>query len=106
MTPSLKCILLTIICVIIRYEVGTNSLDKKANFGNNTDTDTYYNIYAKINSLEKKLKNLETRMQRRTKLLQQIMHSFIEMDSNEGMPDKGPKKQTRLATTNTVNSLY
>ena len=83
---------------------GTNSLDKRTRFAKRTDKDTYYNIYIKINALEKDLKNLETRLQKKNKLLRQVLQSVIEIDSNPGLPVK--KKQKIPESKKNVNVLH
>ena len=82
--------------------VAANSLDKRTRFAKRTDKNTYYNIYAKINALEKDLKNLETRLQKKNKLLRQVLQSVLE-DSNLELPDKSLKKQTDLASKKNGN---
>ena len=82
--------------------VAANSLDKRTSFAKKTNKDTYYNIYIKINALEKVLKNLETRLQKKNKLLRQVVQSVLE-DSNLELPDKSLKKQTNLASKKNVN---
>lgn len=61
-----KCLLFLAACLIMGDRVATNSLDKRTSFAKRTDKDTYYNIYSKINALEKDLKNLKTRLQKKT----------------------------------------
>ena len=82
--------------------VAANSLDKRTTFAKRTDKDTYYNIYTKINALEKELKNLETRLQKKNKLLRQVLQSVLD-DSNLELPDKSLKKQTTLASKKNGN---
>ena len=74
--------------------VGANSLDKWSSPTNDTDDDNYYNIYTKIDALEKDMKNLETRLQKKKKLLRQVLQSVIDVDSNPVLADNSLKKQT------------
>ena len=83
--------------------IGGSCSDQSANVAKRTNNNTYYNIYTKINTLEKDLSNLETKLQKRTKLLRQVLRSVIEMDSNVGLLDKSPKKQTNLASKKNGN---
>ena len=82
--------------------IAANALDKTTSFAKRTDKDTYYNIYTKINALEKDLKNLETRLQKKNKLLRQFLQSVLE-DSNLELPDKSLKKQTNQASKKNDN---
>nr|XP_022305015.1 uncharacterized protein LOC111112022 isoform X2 [Crassostrea virginica] len=101
MTCFVKCLLFLAVCLIIGDRVAANSLDKRTSFAKRTDKDTYYNIYTKINALEKDLKNMETRLQKKNKLLRQVLQSVLE-DSNLELPDKSLKKQTNLASKKNV----
>ena len=80
--------------------IGGSCSDQSANVAKRTNNNTYY---TKINTLEKDLSNLETKLQKRTKLLRQVLRSVIEMDSNVGLLDKSPKKQTNLASKKNGN---
>ena len=74
--------------------VGANSLDKRSSPTNDTDDDNYYNIYTKIDALEKDMKKLETRLQKKKKILRQVLQSVIDVDSNPVLADNSLKKQT------------
>nr|XP_022310312.1 uncharacterized protein LOC111115763 [Crassostrea virginica] len=97
MTPFVKCLMFTVVCLMIGGSYGEHSLERRANVSKRTDKNTYYNIYTKINAMEKDLKNLETKLQKRTKLLRQVLQSVIEVDSNLGLSDKNLKKERKLA---------
>ena len=84
MTPFVKFILFVAVNLIIGVNSNAVSLDKRANFAKRADKNTLYNIYTKINTLEKALKNQETRNQKRTKLLRGVLKSVIGIDSNLG----------------------
>ena len=84
MTPFVKFLFFFAVNLIIGVNSNAISLDKRANFAKRADKNTLYNIYTKINSLEKALKNQETRNQKRTKLLREILKSFVGIDSNLG----------------------
>lgn len=85
MTPFVKFLLFFAVNLIIGVNSNAISLDKRANFAKRADKNTLiYNIYTKINTLEKALKNQETRNQKRTKLLREILKSFVGIDSNLG----------------------
>ena len=75
--------------------VDANSLDKRAIFAKTADKDTYYNIYTKINTIEK-VESFEEagnkNAKKRTKLVRQMLQSVIEMDGNQGLPNKSVKK--------------
>nr|XP_022290028.1 complement C1q-like protein 4 [Crassostrea virginica] len=82
MAPFVKFLLLFAVNQIIGVNSNAISLDKRANFAKRADKNTLYNIYTKINTLEKALKNQETRNQKRTKLLREVLKSFVGIDSN------------------------
>ena len=103
MTPFVKCLMFTVVCLLIEGSCSEHSLDRRAHVVKRTDKNTFYNIYSKINAMEKDLKNMETKLQKRTKLLQQVLQSVLEMDSNLGLPDKNKKKQTDLASKKNGN---
>ena len=96
-----------IVCFMIGGSRGELSLDRRANVARRADNDTYYNIYTKINTLEKYVSNLETKLQTRTKLLQQVLKSVIEMDSNLGSEKsrKNQKKEKNLTSKQNGNSF-
>ena len=74
--------------LVVSLLIGVScSLDRRTNVTRRTDNDTYYNIYTKINTLQKDLKSLETKLQTRTKLLRQVLRSVLEMDSNLEMSE-------------------
>ena len=80
---------------MIGDRVDANSLDKRANFTKTADKDTYYNIYTKINTIEKveSLEEAGNKNAKRTKQVRQMLQSVIEMDGNqELMPNKSVKK--------------
>nr|XP_022310267.1 uncharacterized protein LOC111115723 [Crassostrea virginica] len=54
---------------------------------NNTEDNGYYNIYSKIDSLEKSLQNLQTGVNNRNKLLQQVFLAIAEFDADPAMTD-------------------
>nr|XP_022305012.1 uncharacterized protein LOC111112020 [Crassostrea virginica] len=54
---------------------------------NNTEDNGYYNIYSKIDSLEKNLQNLQTGVKNKNKLLQQIFLAIAELDADPAMTD-------------------
>lgn len=97
MTPFVKCLMFTAVCMMIGGSCGEHSIDRRANVNKRTDKNTFYNIYTKINAMEKDLKNLETKLQKRTKMLRQVLQSVIEVDSNLGLSDKNLKKERKLA---------
>ena len=103
MTPFVKCLMFAVVCLMIGGSYGEHSLDRRANVSKRTDKNTYYNIYSKINAMEKNLKNLETKLQKRTKLLRQVLQSVIEVDSNLGLADKNLKNERKLAPENNGN---
>ena len=93
MTPFVKFLMFTVVCLMIGGICGEHSLDRRANVVKGTDKNTYYNIYSKINAMEKDLKNMETTLQKRTKLLRHVLQSVIEVDSNLGLSDKNLKNE-------------
>ena len=103
MTYFVTFLLFIFVSLMIGGSCSDHSLDKRANVAKRIDKNSHYNIYTKINSLEKDLSNLETKLQKRTKLLRQVLRSVIEMDSNVGLLDKSPKKQTNLASKKNGN---
>ena len=54
---------------------------------NNTEDNGYYNIYSKIDSLEKDLQHLQTRVKNRNKLLQQVFLAIVELDADPAKTD-------------------
>ena len=84
MTPFVKILLFFAVNLVIEVNSNAISIDKRANFAKRADKNTLYNIYTKINSLEKALKNQESRNQKRTKLLRGVLKSVIGIDSNLG----------------------
>ena len=103
MTPFVKCLMFTAVCLMIGGSCGEPSLDRRANVAKRSDNDTLYNIYTKINTLETHLGNLETKLQKRTKMLRQVLQSVIEMDSNLGLSDENLKKERKLASKKNGN---
>ena len=106
MTPFVICLMFTVVGLLIGGSCGEHSLDRRANVVKRSDKNTYYNIYSKINAMEKNLKNLETKLQKRTKLLRQVLQSVIEMDSNLGLSDKNLKKERKLASKKNGNLFF
>ena len=84
MTPFVNILLFFAVNLVIEVNSNAISIDKRANFAKRADKNTLYNIYTKINSLEKALKNQESRNQKRTKLLRGVLKSVIGIDSNLG----------------------
>ena len=106
MTPFVKCLMFTAVCMMIGGSCGEHSIDRRANVNKRSDKNTYYNIYTKINAMEKDLKNLETKLQKRTKMLRQVLQSVIEMDSNLGLSDKNLTKERKLASKKNGNLFF
>ena len=48
----------------------------------------YYNIYNKIDSMQKAFQTLETNVQRKNNMLRQILQPITEMDDNIKMSDQ------------------
>ena len=93
MAPFVTYLIFTAVCLLIGGSCGEHSVDRRANVVKRTDNDTYYNIYTKINTLEKYVSNLETKLQKRTKLLQKLLRSIVEIDGNIGLSEKSKKKE-------------
>ena len=108
MTPLMNVLLFLVVCLMTGVYVGANSLDKRASSANNTDEDNYmyYNIYTKIGALEKDLKKLETRLQKKKKLLRQVLQSVIDIDSNLGLADNSLKKHRQQTSKKNGNLLF
>ena len=97
MTTLLTFLLFLVVGLMIGGSCGEHSLDRRANVAKRSDNDTtYYNIYTKINTLEKYVSNLETKLQKRAKLLQKLLRSVVEIDDNIGLSEKSPKKNGNL----------
>ena len=96
-------LIFTAVCLLIGGSCGEHSLDRRANVAKRSDNDTYYNIYTKINTLEKYVSNLETKLQTRTKLLRKVLKSVLELDSNLGFPNKNLKKENIQASKKNGN---
>ena len=75
---------------------------------NNTEDKWYYNIYSKIDSLEKSLQNLQTGVQNRNKLLQQVFLAIGEFGADPAMTDVNLKSlvlQTKGKNGNFISSF-
>ena len=105
MTPLMNSLLFLVVCLMTGVYVGANSLEKRTSSANNTDEDNYYNIYTKIDALEKDLKKLETRLQKKKKLLRQVLQSVIDIDSNLGLADNSLKKQRQQTSKKNGNLI-
>ena len=88
MTTFVTFLLFLVVGLMIGGSCGEHSLDRRANVAKRSDNDTYYNIYTKINTLEKYVSNLV----KRTKLLQKLLRSVVEIDDNIGLSEKSPKR--------------
>ena len=76
---------------------------------NNTEDNGYYNIYSKIDSLEKSLQNLQTGVNNRNKLLQQVFLAIAEFDADPAMTDVDLKSlvlQTTSKNGNFISSSF
>ena len=89
--------------LLIGGSCGDRSLGRRTNVAKRSENNTCNNIYTKINTLEKDLSNLETKLRKRTELLQQVLRSVLEMDSNLEMSEENQKKQTNLASKRNGN---
>ena len=105
MTRSVTFLLFLVVGLMIGGSCDEHSLDRRANVVKRADNDTYYNIYTKINTLEKYVSNLETKLQTRTKLLRQVLKSVLELDSNKGLPEKSSKNQN-IQTSKRNGNLF
>ncbi|XP_078321743.1 uncharacterized protein LOC144621791 [Crassostrea virginica] len=106
MTTFVTFLFFLVVGLMIGGSCGEHSLDRRANVAKRSDNDTYYNIYTKINTLEKYVSNLETKLQKRTKLLQKLLRSVVEIDGNIGLPEKSPKKNAVGFTTKLHQATY
>ena len=76
---------------------------------NITEDNGYYNIYSKIDSLEKSLQNLQTGVKNRNKLLQQVFLAIAEFDADPAMTDVDLKSlvlQTKSKNGNFISSFF
>ena len=105
MTRFVTFLLFLVVGLMIGGSCDEHSLDRRANVVKRADNDTYYNIYTKINTLEKYVSNLETKLQTRTKLLRQVLKSVLELDSNKGLPEKSSKNQN-IQTSKRNGNLF
>ena len=55
---------------------------------NSSEEYGYYNIYNKIDSMQKAFQTLETNVQRKNNMLRQILQPITEMDDNIKMSDQ------------------
>ena len=55
---------------------------------NSSEEYGYYNIYNKIDSMQKAFQTLETNVQRKNNMLRQILQPITEMDDNIRMSDQ------------------
>ena len=75
---------------------------------NNTQDNGFYNIYSKIDSLEKSLQHLQTGVKNRNKLLQQVFLAIAELDNDPAMTDVDLKSlvlQTKNKNGNFISSF-
>ena len=76
---------------------------------NNTEDNGYYNIYSKIDSLEKSLQNLQTGVKNRNKLFQQVFLAIAEFNADPAMTDVDLKSlvlQTKSKNGNVTSSFF
>ena len=108
MTPLMKVLLFPVVCLLTGVNVGANSLDKRTIPANNNDEDNYmyYNIYTKLDALEKNMKNLERRLQKKKNVLRQVLQSVLDIDSNLGLTDNIFNKQRHQASKKNGNYFY
>ena len=102
MTTFVTFLLFLVVGLMIGGSCGEHSLDRRANVAKRSDNDTYYNIYTKINTLEKYVSNLV----KRTKLLQKLLRSVVEIDGNIGLSEKSPKKNGNLFSQKSIWIVY
>ena len=70
--------------VFINVEKGSVSLA----VSNSSEEYGYYNIYKKIDSMQKAFQTLETNVQRKNNMLRQILQPITKMDDNIEMSDQ------------------
>nr|XP_022310771.1 uncharacterized protein LOC111116079 [Crassostrea virginica] len=87
MSPFVTLLMFLVVSLLIGGSCGDRSLGRRTNVAKRSDNNTCNNIYTKINTLEKDLSNLERKLRKRTKLLQQVLRSVLEMDSNLEMSE-------------------
>ncbi|XP_078322073.1 uncharacterized protein LOC111112209 [Crassostrea virginica] len=73
---------------MIGGKVNAYSLVDQSNVSNSSEEYGYYNIYDKIDSLQKAFQTLETNVQRKNNILRQVLQSITEMDDNTEMSDE------------------
>ena len=75
-------------------KVSAYSLVDRPDVSNSSEEYGYYNIYNKIDSLQKSFQTLETNVQRKNNMLRQVLQSITEMDDNIEMSDENSKGTT------------
>lgn len=85
MSPFLKLLFFIFVDIIIERKVESFLLNEHANVSGSPPDHGYYNIYSKIDYLEKALQNLETSVQQKEThmdtLLRQVLLTVNEMDA-------------------------
>ena len=75
-------------------KVSAYSLVDRPDVSNSSEEYGYYNIYNKIDSLQKSFQTLETNVQRKNNMLRQVLQSITEMDDNIEMSDNSSQETT------------
>ena len=73
---------------MIGGKVSAYSLVDRHNVSNSSEEYGYYNIYNKIDSLQKAFQTLETNGQKKNNILRQVLKSITEIDEHIEMSDE------------------
>ena len=70
------------------FMIGEKGIVFSLAVSNSSEEYGYYNIYNKIDSMQKDFQTLETNVQRKNNMLRQILQPITEMDDNIKMSDQ------------------
>ena len=88
MAQVLKVLCFVAVSLMIVGKVCAYSLVDRPNVSNSSEEYGYYNIYDKIDTMQKAFQTMETNVQRKNNMLRQVLQSFTEMDNNIEMSDE------------------
>ena len=74
--------------VVFVFIIGEKGSAYSLEVSNKSEEYGYYNIYNKIDSMQKAFQTLETNVQRKNKMLRQILQPITKMDDNIEMSDQ------------------
>ena len=96
MEQLFKIVWFVAVSFMIGGKVNAYSLADRSDFSNSSEEYGYYNIYDKIDSLQKAFRTLEPNVQRKNNILRQVLQSITEMDDNIEMSDQSSQGPTTI----------